>query len=81
VDRETQKRRDQGRRHILETELAGEERLLADARRLLAEGDALKAGEERNAAAHAERVRKLKETVRLHEQNVAALRRELANAK
>jgi hypothetical protein len=81
VDRETQKQRDQGRRRILETELANEETLLADARRLLAEGEIARSGEDRGAPAFADRVRKLKETVSLHEQNVAALKRELTRVK
>lgn len=81
VDSDTQKQRDQGRRRILETELATEERLLADARRALAEGEIGRAGEDRTTPLHADRLRKLKDTVGLHEQNVAALRRELANTR
>ena len=81
VDRETQKQRDQGRRRILETELANEETLLADARRSLAEGEIGKSGEDRGTPAFADRLRKLKETVSLHEQNVAALKRELTRVK
>lgn len=78
VDSATQKQRDQGRRRILETELGTEERLLADARRALVEGEIGRSGEDRTSTAYAERLRKLKETVGLHEQNVAALKRELA---
>jgi Domain of unknown function (DUF4124) len=81
VDSETQKQRDQGRRRILETELANEEKLLADAKRALAEGEIGRGGEDRTSPLHAERLRKLKETVGLHEQNVAALKRELANTR
>lgn len=81
VDSGTQKQRDQGRRRILETELAAEERLLADARRALAEGEIGRSGEDRTSPLHADRVRKLKETVGLHEQNVAALKRELATTR
>jgi hypothetical protein len=81
VDSETQKQRDQGRRRILETELTNEEKLLADARRALLEGQVARDGEDRSAAPYADRVRKLKETVNLHEQNVAALKRELSNVR
>lgn len=81
VDSETQKQRDQGRRRILETELAAEERLLADARRALAEGEIGRSGEDRASPLHADRLRKLKETVGLHEHNVAALKRELATTR
>jgi hypothetical protein len=79
VDSKTQKQRDQERRRILETELAGEEKLLADARRALAEGEIARAGEA--APLYADRMQKLRETVVLHEQNVAALKRELANVR
>lgn len=81
VDSDTQKQRDRGRRRILETELAAEERLLADAKRALAEGEIGRVGEDRTNPLHADRLRKLKETVGLHEQNVAALKRELANTR
>jgi hypothetical protein len=81
VDSETQKQRDEGRRRILETELASEERLLAEARRALAEGEIASGGADRTNPLQADRLRKLKETVGLHEQNVAALRRELANTR
>lgn len=81
VDPATQKRRDQGRRQILERELMNEEKLLADARRFLAEGEIVKVGEDRGSAGYTDRVRKLGESVRVHEQNVAALKRELANVK
>ena len=79
VDSQTQKQRDQGRRQILETELASEEKLLTDAKRALAEGETARTGEDRNTPLYADRVRKLKETVGLHEQNVVALKREIAN--
>ena len=81
VDSETQKQRDQGRRRILETELAAEEKLLADAKRALAEGEIGRSGEDRTSPLYADRLRKLKDTVGLHEQNVAALKRELATTR
>lgn len=58
VDNETQKKRDDTRRKILEEELAAEEKLLADA----AKGQS-------------------REEIDLHEKNVSALRKELANLK
>jgi hypothetical protein len=81
VDSETQKQRDQSRRRILETELAAEERLLADAKRALAEGEIGRSGDDRTSPLYTDRLRKLKETVGLHEQNVTALRRELASTR
>lgn len=80
VDSETQRQRDQGRRRILETELAGEEKLLADAKRALAEGE-IAGGDGRAHPPQADHLRKLRETVGLHEQNVVALKRELANTR
>lgn len=58
VDGDTQKKRDDTRRKILEDELAAEEKLLADARKSNAKGE-----------------------VELHEKNVDALKKELANLK
>lgn len=58
VDGDTQKKRDDTRRKILEDELAAEEKLLADARK----GNT-------------------KDEVELHEKNVDALKKELANLK
>jgi hypothetical protein len=81
VDSETQKQRDKSRRRILETELTAEERLLADAKRALAEGEIGRSSDDRSSPQYSERLRKLKETVSLHEQNVAALKRELASTR
>ena len=58
VDNDTQKKRDDTRRKILEEELAAEEKLLADA----AKGQS-------------------KEEIELHEKNISALKKELANLK
>lgn len=58
VDGDTQKKRDDTRRKILEEELAAEEKLLADA----AKGQS-------------------REEIELHEKNISALKKELANLK
>jgi hypothetical protein len=58
VDNDTQKKRDDTRRKILEEELAAEEKLLADATK-----------------------GQLKEEIQLHEKNISALKKELANIK
>lgn len=58
VDSDTQKRRDDTRRKILEAELSAEEKLLADATK----------GQSR-------------EEIELHEKNISALKKELANLK
>jgi len=66
-------------REILESELKTEEASLAKARAALAEQEATRSGDERNYARVEERLRPFKETVDLHEKNIAALRRELGN--
>ena len=82
VDADTQKKRDDTRRKILETELANERRLLEEARQALAEGEAVRLGPERNNyQKFAERVQGLKDRVALHEKNVEALQKELASTK
>ena len=58
VDSDTQKKRDGTRRDILEDELAGEEKLLADSTKTQS-----------------------KDEIALHERNIAALKKELANLK
>lgn len=78
VDGETQKKRDDTRRKILEDELAAEEKLLAEAKRNLAEGEATRLGDERNYQKYLDRVQGLKDEVALHEKNLEALRKELA---
>ena len=66
-------------REILERELAQEDRLLAQARKELAEQEAVRFGDERNYARVLERLQPYKDKVELHEKNVESLKRELAN--
>jgi malonyl CoA-acyl carrier protein transacylase len=66
-------------REILERELAQEEKLLAQARKDLAEQEAVRFGDERNYARVLERLQPYKDKVELHEKNVESLKRELAN--
>jgi hypothetical protein len=80
VDSATQRNRDNSRKKILDDELAAEEKLLGDAKKALAEGEAERRGDERNFAKYQERVQKLKDTVSLHEKNIAALRKEIGGA-
>lgn len=79
VDPETQRRRDDSRRKILEEELAAEERALAEARKALSEGEATRLGSERNYQRYLDRIQGLKDRVSQHERNVSALKQELAN--
>lgn len=78
VDGATQKSRDEGRRKILEEELANEEKLLAEARKTYNNGEPERLGDERNYQKYLDRAQKLKESVALHEKNVAALKQELS---
>ena len=72
VDSSTQKSRDSTRRKILADELATEEKLLAEARVNLRQGEASRT----EGKLHA-----LQEEVTLHEKNVSALKTELSNVR
>jgi len=77
VDRDTQRKRDAGRRSILEDELATEEQNLQEARRQLEEQESIRMGNERNYQRYLDRVQPFREAVETHERNVQALQREL----
>ena len=68
-------------REILERELDAERKALDQAKRTLAEQEAVRSGDERNYARVQERLQPLKDTVDNHEKNIQALQRELANLK
>lgn len=76
---QVQQQRDNDRRKILETELANEERNLQEARRELVEQENTRLGSERNAQRMIDRIETYQKKVKLHEDNVANLRRELSN--
>jgi len=77
VPADTQRARDADRRQILETELAAEERALAEAQAALAEQEAIRTGNERNFQRVLDRLQPFKDKVELHQRNVEALRREM----
>ncbi len=81
IDADTQKRRDDIRRQVLEDELASERRNADEARRQLALGERLQPGERPADATYLNRVNKLRSTVQQHDQNVASIQREIANLK
>ena len=82
VDSQTQKKRDQSRRQILDDELESEEKSLSLARKALAEGESVKlSATDKNHQKYIERLQGLKETVSLHEKNVGALKKEIAATK
>ena len=71
VQEDTQKARDGDRRHILDQELAGEQRNLEQARKDLAEQEA--------ARPSPERVAPYRDRVAQHERNIQAIQKELGN--
>jgi hypothetical protein len=81
VDNGTQRKRDDVRRTVLETELATEKRNLADAHTALQEGEKLRSNEKTDSASWKTRVAKLRDAVKQHEDNVIALKRELTSIK
>mgnify|MGYP002789261285 CR=1 FL=1 len=78
VDAQTQQKRDNDRRRILEQELANEQKLLDQARKELAEQESIRLGSERNYQRVLDRLEPYKKKVQLHEDNIASLRKELA---
>jgi hypothetical protein len=78
VDRDTQRKRDNSRRQILEDELDTEEQLLTDAKKAVSTGEAVRLGDEKNYQKYLDRIQKLKDTVTLHEKNVDALKKEIS---
>jgi hypothetical protein len=81
VDAPTQQRRDGERRRILEQELAAEEKLLDEARRELAAQEAVRLGSERNYQRVLDRLEPYKKKVKLHEDNIGNLRKELSSVR
>lgn len=81
VDSDTQKQRDNDRRRILDQELANEQKLLDQARKELNDQESQRLGSERNYQRVLERLEPYKKKVKLHEDNIANLRRELAGTK
>jgi len=78
VDAKTQTSRDRERRQILQDELAGEEKSLADARTRLAEAQTRAPD---GSGASIDRLLTYREAVERHERNIGALKRELADLK
>lgn len=96
VDADTQKQRDETRRKILEDELGTERRALEQAKKEYADGEAnpqtfqaTTVGKDgkpqtvtrRDVAGFEEKMKKLQESVDLHEKNIEMLQKELAGIK
>ncbi|MBE2258079.1 MAG: DUF4124 domain-containing protein [Candidatus Accumulibacter sp.] len=85
VDDQTQKSRDTDRRRILESELAAEQKNVEQARKALAEQEAMVLPNERmqggaiSGGKVQERVQPYKDKVALHERNIEAITKEIAN--
>lgn len=79
VDGDTQRKRDDARRQILETELNGERKALDDAKVALSSGQEVRLGNEKNYQKYLDRVKDLQDSVNTHQSNVDALQRELSN--
>lgn len=73
-----QKERDNDRRRILESELAAEQKNLEQAKKDLAEQEAVRSGDERNYQRVLDRLEPFKNKVALHERNIEAIEKELA---
>lgn len=82
VDSGTQKERDANRQRILQDELAAEQRLLAEQKKALADAESNRSSEEKaNPQKYLERLGRLRESLQLHEKNVAALQTELGKTR
>ncbi|MBG6223240.1 DUF4124 domain-containing protein [Janthinobacterium sp. CAN_S1] len=79
VDGAEQRARDLDRRQILQDELRSEEQKLAAQRLELNAGQPERQGNERNYAKYQERVAQLRDNLGRTQQNVEALKREIAN--
>ncbi|MCC6658486.1 MAG: DUF4124 domain-containing protein, partial [Rhodocyclaceae bacterium] len=73
------KARDNDRRKILDQELATEQKMLDEARKALAEQEAVRTGDERNYQRVLDRLQPYKDKVALHERNIEALKKEIGN--
>ena len=79
VDADTQKQRDADRRRILEQELDNEQKLLGQAQKDLAEQESIRLGSEKNYQRVLDRLEPYQQKVKLHENNIANLKKELGN--
>jgi hypothetical protein len=81
VDANVQRQRDNVRRNVLEDELHTEEQALTDAVAAKKDGEALRSGEKVSSPAYLTRIDKLDNNIKLHRDNINALRKELSSVK
>lgn len=79
VDDTTQRARDSERRRILENELTAEQKNLEQAKKELAEQEAIRNGNEQNYQKVLDRLQPFQDKVALHERNIEAIKKEIAN--
>lgn len=79
IDRDTQRKRDDERRTILEQELAAEQKRLNAARRQMEEQQSVRLVTERDYLRYLDRVQPFLDSVENHERNVQAIQSELSN--
>jgi hypothetical protein len=79
VNANTQRKRDDERRRILQEELTREESSLDEAKKALAEQEEIRFGGEKNYQRVLDRLKPYQEAVEQHQKNVTALKQEMAN--
>ena len=79
IDRDTQRKRDDERRTILEQELAAEQKRLDAARRQMEDQQSVRLVTERDYQRYLDRVQPFRDSVENHERNIQAIQSELNN--
>lgn len=79
VDGDTQRKRDDSRKQILEGELQSEQKALEDSKQALKDGQEVRLGSERNYQKYLDRVKGLQDEVDTHQANLDALQKEIGN--
>lgn len=79
IDRNTQRKRDDERRTILEQELAAEQKRLGAARQQMVEQRSVRLATERDYQRYLDRVQPFQDSVENHERNIQAIQSELDN--
>jgi hypothetical protein len=79
VNANTQRKRDDERRRILQEELTREESSLDEAKKALAEQEEIRLGGEKNYQRVLDRLKPYQDAVEQHQKNVTALKQEMAN--
>ena len=79
IDRDTQRKRDDERRVILEQELAAEQQRLEAARQELRQQESVRLDGERDYQRYLDRVQPFRNALENHERNIQAIQREIDN--